>query len=758
MSAVLPLERICEGDRASIGGKAYQLARLVSAGIPVPPGFAITPAALEQLHNPTVRDEIGSEFRRLGGPVAVRSSANVEDGAAGSFAGQFDSVLNLTGVGELFSAIDRCLKSRDSERVAAYQRSMGQNVKPALAVIVQRFVKGALTGVMFTRDPNDNTAVLIEITCETDPERIQFDRQSAGIRSSNTTMNLDAQQLGQLADLGQRIELLFGHPCDIEWIWDGDQFWMVQVRPITTGGHLERDRILHQEIERLRGLAEAGGTVWVRESLAEALPHPTPMTWALVQRMMSGDGGLGRMHRDLGCAPDPTLGALGIHDLIAGSPYLNLSRKPRMEYGDLPLGYSFEQLKARPELAHNAAIRWQTERASWTTWLRLPLSLIQIRRKTRRIAEQSRTFADRFEKEIVPAFARECEAVAKLDLAGLATPNLLDRFNSWSERVLDEFARHSLKPAALADREIDDWRRAAGGTWASQFAGRFLSDLQIDSRVDVAAGLRGLAEGKVELNAFLKQFGHRGRLEMELSQPRYCESPPVSSSKRAQIRRRNDENEAVRVVAKTEQVDRLRQYTRLRETAKHYLMLGFFQLRRMLLEFDRRFELHGGVFFLEPGELPRAAAGEAFGETIAERRRRWAVLKSLPKPAVIFSDDLAAIGRMAATDLSACEWKGIAVSAGAAEGPALVLDEPAPIDSSEPYVLVCPTLDPNWTPLMMGASALVAEIGGVLSHGAIVAREMGVPTVTGIGGIMSRVQTGQRLRVDGTAGIVVTAP
>src|SRR5437879_5706363 len=96
---------------------------------------------------------------------------------------------------------------------------------------------------------------------------------------------------------------------------------------------------LRDEIEHARRLAEPGGTVWVRESLDEALPHPTPMTWALVQRMLSGDGGLGGMYRDFGCTPDPALATIGVYDLIAGRPYLNLGRSPRMQYGGLPVGH-----------------------------------------------------------------------------------------------------------------------------------------------------------------------------------------------------------------------------------------------------------------------------------------------------------------------------------------------------------------------------------------------------------------------------------
>src|SRR5262245_7512020 len=106
--------------------------------------------------------------------------------------------------------------------------------------------------------------------------------------------------------------------------------------------------------------------------------------------------------------------------------------------------------------------------------------------------------------------------------------------------------------------------------------------------------------------------------------------------------------------------------------------------------------------------------------------------------------------------------QGVPLSAGVAEGPALVLEHPHASDlPGEDYVLVCPSTDPAWVPLFVKAKALVMETGGVLSHGAIVAREFGLPAVAGLPGATERLKTGQMLRVDGGRGtvtIVSSAP
>jgi pyruvate,water dikinase len=202
------------------------------------------------------------------------------------------------------------------------------------------------------------------------------------------------------------------------------------------------------------------------------------------------------------------------------------------------------------------------------------------------------------------------------------------------------------------------------------------------------------------------------------------------------------------------EVRSLQTYLGLRETAKHYLMKGYALIRRILVKLDGRFRLGGGVFFLAPDELPRLTAGEDLSSLIAERQRCRAILLSLDVPQVLFSDDLEAIGRPV-TVAGADSLQGVPVSAGVAEAPALVLQEPTGVElPSEPYILVCPSTDPAWVPLFVHARGLVMETGGVLSHGAIVAREFGLPAVAGLADVHRRLRTGQRLRVDGASGVV----
>jgi pyruvate,water dikinase len=201
-------------------------------------------------------------------------------------------------------------------------------------------------------------------------------------------------------------------------------------------------------------------------------------------------------------------------------------------------------------------------------------------------------------------------------------------------------------------------------------------------------------------------------------------------------------------------VHALHTFLAMRESAKHYLLQGYALIRRVLLEIDRRKRRDGGIFYLTPEELPRLVQGEDFTAVITERRRRRMLALSLEVPNVLFSDDLEAVGRPT-TISGADNLQGVPLSAGVAEAPALVLSDPDVANvPAEPYILVCPSTDPAWVPLFVQARGLVMETGGVLSHGAIVAREFGLPAVAGIADVQRRLQTGQRVRVDGATGTV----
>jgi pyruvate,water dikinase len=259
---------------------------------------------------------------------------------------------------------------------------------------------------------------------------------------------------------------------------------------------------------------------------------------------------------------------------------------------------------------------------------------------------------------------------------------------------------------------------------------------------------------------------------MELSSPRWSEKPESLAQLSGAIGHHQPPQTAdvlARVAAEAKwnrmlaksmagHVERLQTYVGLRETGKHHLMRGYAIIRRILVELDRRFGLDGDIFFLTADELPALVNGDDLKPLAANRRRNRAIELTLEVPSVLFGDDLEAIGRPLPPPSGAEELSGIPLSPGIAEGPALVLTRPDAAPAEPGYILVCPSTDPAWVPLFVNARGLVMESGGTLSHGAIVAREFGLPAVAGLPDVQRRIATGQRLRVDGGRGTVSLLP
>lgn len=815
MPDILFFSDITAESAPRVGGKGESLGRMAVAGLPVPNGFVLTTDAYRRLSRSGIRSdrcfagELGEAYRGLGGGlVAVRSSATSEDSADTSFAGQQETILGVEGEAALIDAIERCWRSLHSERAMAYRTRQGiDESQVAMAVVVQPLVPAEVAGVLFTRDPQDpdGRRMLAEaswglgeavVSGRVSPDRFQMDRATgavlnrqlgskqlriSGAGEEHVPTELQSQfclsdtSLSQLAELGRKVEEFYGDARDVEWAYAGGAFHLLQARPITVATAAEREAVRLEVIADLKSKADLTGTVWVRFNLSEVLPQPTPMTWSIVQRLIAADGGFGAMNRDLGATPDPALGSLSAFDLVAGRPMMNLSRLPRMQFANPPIEYPFAAYKANPRMALNPKPSLNPLRGGVVRGLfQMPITVWRLSRIMNRTKKEAATFAETFYQRIVPEFVAEVNEFHGKPLPA-GNDELLNMLDRWIDITLIGFARESLKPTVFADYYWNSVAEMLKPKLGPERAEAAVRELTLGTRAaegeDFAAGIQAFAAKRLAREEFLAGFGHRCTNEMELSQPRWSEDPEavdrllatppgrahLDEPNRAEIVKR------VRTEARiggpaydqfVQAINKLRMYLGLREAAKHYLLMGYSVIRRLLLELDRRFHLNGGIFFLTLPDLAELASGKDHSAKLTATRKRRQAELSLEVPPVLFSDDLEAIGRPLPEPSSGDKLEGIALSSGVAEGPALVLTEPTAASPEDGYVLVCPSTDPAWVPLFVNAKALVMETGGVLSHGAIVAREFGLPSVAGLPDITSRLKTGQRIRVDGGRGIV----
>ncbi len=266
--AVLWLDAITETDRPRVGAKAFTLARLRQRGFPVPDGFVL-PAGMPV-------GAAAAAYAQLGGALAVRSSSTAEDTAEASFAGQYRTVLGVVGEDALREAIRLCRES--SSAATAYAQALGA-AAGSMAVLVQRMVAPQAAGVVFTEDPRDPTALLVEahpglgeavVSGSTTPDRYVLDRTSGALRDDGRPAAgcLDEPGLRAVVELARRVETTLGAPQDVEWALVPGGPVLLQARPITVEASERPD-------PHLRRLTRA--------NVGEVLPDPvTPLTWSTV--------------------------------------------------------------------------------------------------------------------------------------------------------------------------------------------------------------------------------------------------------------------------------------------------------------------------------------------------------------------------------------------------------------------------------------------------------------------------------------------
>ncbi len=709
----------------------------------------------------------------------------------------------------LVQAINAVFASWHSPRAQAYRRHHDVRGVPGTAVNVQAMFPSERSGVLFTADPNtlDAGEMILEaswglgeavVSGAVTPDIYVLDRATLEIRRTiagdrpregpSDEPALTDQQVRELGRLGQRVEEHFGVPSDIEWGLADGRVMLLQTRPIRGLDVLqEARRARDEETDRLRQLAGGRHAVWVVHNLAETLPAPTPLTWDVNREFMSGRGGFGRLYRELGYRPSRAVDEGGFLELICGRIYVDPRRAAGLFWGDLPFEYDAQTIVADPRTLEGPPRKLSLERADPLLFLRLPGLVWSMLRCARRMKRLRSKVLDRFEHEALPQFEEFLRAAGEAPLSSLDDERLIAEFHRRRQYVLGEFAAESLLPgffAGLAQAELTTWLTRILGDEGPAWAARLTSGLDGDVTIEQNVELYGVARGENALEGFLARFGHRAASEMELAQPRWREDPAAVQAMLAGVRnatasplarheeqaRQRQESEAALSDALAEhggssfreRIDvALREAQRLlpyRETGKFHLMRGYELLRQTLTELADRWELGRDLFFLHLAELPDFTARRSeLLEEVERRKLRWKANQKLVLGEVIDSNQLDTLGQAAPRPTTAQGQRLPArpIAAGVAAGVARVVFDPREAgELGAGYILVCPSTDPGWTPLFLQAKGLVVERGGVLSHGAIVARDFGIPAVV-YEHATRHIRDGSRIEIDGHRGEIV---
>jgi pyruvate,water dikinase len=724
---------------AAFGGKAANLSRLRRAGLPVPSGWVLRPGDdVERL----------LAYRRPSPhrPWIVRSSATGEDSAVGSAAGQYLSLGDIVDEASLRRAVSQVRTSYDLPAAVRYRRDRGLG-EGMMAVLVQEQIAGRVSGVLFTRDPLDGRdALVIEavpggaaavVGGRVTPERCTLPRQGHTVEGE---VGLSAAALDQLRTLALQIEEIFENtPQDIEWTWDGRRIWILQARPITT--------LL---------------PVWTRTIAAEVIPGAIrPLTWSLNRPLTCGVWGeiftlvLGRRAEGIDFNQTATL--------IDGWAYFNATL----------LGQIFLRMGLPPE---SLDFLYRGSRFSRPPLRSLVENLPGLGRLLAADLDLERSFTVLEAEQFAPLLA-EIEAEPN---ERLRTATLIERSARIQASLRLVTYYNILAPVGLALRRVlfgvrEEWLSPTAEVAAVRELGelgqRAFRLIGARPPEEVMPALEQSAVGRDligELHQFLKRYGYLSEVGTDIAVPTWSEHPqsvvdlfvalsqlPPPPAAEARLPHSAFERWRTQIVDRRARL-RSRIATVYDRLLAH-LRWTFVALEQRLIAAGRLSE-PGDLFFLEQSELRQLVTGHLAEPMGIIRERRTAHERQRQRrrvPRIVYGGTMPPDESTPTLEDNPRRLKGIAASRGQAVGRVRVLHSLTGVSTLSPdTVLVVPYTDAGWAPLLAQAAALVCEVGGRLSHGAIVAREYGLPAVMNVSCATHVLVDGQRVRVDGGTGTV----
>ena len=751
---------------------------------------------------------------------AVRSSATAEDLPSASFAGQQDTYLNVVGPAAILEHVSRCWASLFTERAVTYRLRNGVgHRKVRMAVVVQQMIFPQAAGVLFTADPVTSSRKVASVEAsfglgeslvsglvtadgykvrdgEIVAKTIVTKRRAIHASSAGGTQEVAVEperqeqpvltdaQVVRLAQLGRRIEAHLGRPQDIEWCLAGDGFHIVQARPITT-------------LFPIPAAADRDNHVYVSVGHQQMMTDPLkPLGLSLWQlttpRPMSEAGG--RLFVDVTQALASPASRTGLLEVLGRSdPLIGDALRAILERGDFirslpdeipggaPAGGAPAPIETDPAIvaelighsqASIAALKREIRTKSGSALLEFILADLQ---------ELKRILFDPRSHQVI--------------MAGMeATWWLNDQLQAWlgeknAADVLTQSAPDNVtSQMGLALLDIADVIRPHPDVVA------FLQHAEDEDFLDEMVKLTGGHEARDAIQAFLDKYGMRCTGEIDITRPRWSERPTTlvptilgniktfgpgagkrrfEQGRQAAWKAERDLLERLRALPDGEQkaeqakrmIDRVRTFIGYREYPKYGMVSRYFVYKQALLdEAQRLVRAHvlreaEDIFYLRFEEFHDVVrTNQVDDQLIRHRKDAFESYQALTPPRVFTSDGEVIAGAYRRDHVPAGALAGLPVSAGTVEGRARVILDIAQADLEAGDILVTAYTDPSWTPLFVAIKGLVTEVGGLMTHGAVIAREYGLPAVVGVQDATRLIQDGQRIRLHGTDGYIEILP
>jgi phosphoenolpyruvate synthase/pyruvate phosphate dikinase len=751
-----------------------------------------------------IQEAITRFLARLGEQeaYAVRSSATAEDLPAASFAGQQDSYLNVIGKPAILKHISRCWASLFTERAVTYRLQHGfDHRKVHMAVVVQKMLFPQAAGILFTADPvtGNRKVASIEAVFGLGEALVSGLVNADGYKVRNgqviekaieKAMRQDRPvltdtQIVRLAHLGRQIEGHFGQPQDIEWCLVEDDFHIVQSRPITT-------------LYPLPEADDQGNHVYISVGHQQMMTDPMkPLGLSLFQTGHMVAAG-GRLFVDV----TKQLASPAGRDVLLN---VLLGRSDPLIKDALTTLIERDFIELSPHDSNDPTASWQGRYGGSQAQIEDDPAIVAdlIARSEASIEALKRDIRTKSGTDLLD-FILEDNRLLKQSLAeprsfaaiiaGMnAATWINDQMMAWlgEKNAADTLAQSApnnvTAEMGLALLDVADVIRPHPEVIA------YLQQAKDDGFLEGLLPLEGGPEAHDALRAYLDKYGMRCAGEIDVTRTRWSEAPttlvplilsniknfePGAASRKLEQGRQEAAKKEQELLerlkplpdgpqkaAETQRmISRLRTFMGYREYPKYAIVNRYFLYKQALLEEAGRlvranvFQEPEDIYYLTLQELREVVRmhemdGQLVSQRKAEHERNW----KLTPPRVLTSDGEVVAGAYKRADLPAGALVGLAVSAGVVEGRARVLSvfsDMAEAELEAGDILVTAFTDPSWTPLFVSVQGLVTEVGGLMTHGAVIAREYGLPAVVGVENATRLIKDGQRIRVHGTDGYV----
>jgi len=748
-------------SQTQVGGKAYMLAMMSQMGLNIPDGLILDAPPTEE-EKVVILDSFNLDQVSL----AVRSSATGEDSKEHSFAGQNSTFLYVDNSEDLFKAIENCFNSIKKEASKSYRKHfLGSSKDIPMNVVIQEMVDPSYSGVYFSKDPRGKYASwMLEYIDGIGEDLVSGKRTPLILSEENSqSQHITKEQVDKLLESARLVEEKYQDDFDMEWAISKDgEVFILQARPITAKGSISSMKALAaKELARLKEL-HSKETVWDGQTFAEWTGAPSSFTRELWAKAFTHNGAFDKALKKLGylgfSGPETLL------DSVFGKAYINLSKLGELYFGPIP--FDIEPLP-RPHLKFNFL------KITAKVILSTPLTLFRMLKVSLTVNTSRRKYIQKAEKALIDISTK------------MKRPNDPLVYQSWSDDLLDErikkechvFTSHTLVwPFVLISLTettiqtlISLLKSISSEKEANQTIKRWTGQ-GIETETWQMGQYFKKACARPELRPmFLERYGHRGPGELDLISKRWLELGEDSfyDLEEADYLKGKNKHDFLDVEAEINSMKTfkksiildewrlLKSLLELREKWKMALLKPFSHLRFLLLEKARRLFLEEpqDIFWLNQQEVMTFNQESL---TLIQKRKEKAKLFNYFNFSLVTSlDEIEEVLNGESTPSQDLTGEGL--SPGVVKGTVVVVHNPENMKSiewPENPILVAQSTDPGWTPLFVKSKGIIVERGGVLSHCAIVAREMGIPAVSGINRCHYRFKGGENVWVDGNTGTI----